>query len=424
MLEAILERRNIEKAMKAVERNHGAGGIDTLQSDELRPFVNANCQCLIASIQSGSYKPQAVRMVEIPKTQGGTRKLGIPSVVDRMLQQAIHQWLSPQYEVEFNENSFGFRPNKNARQAVLKAQEYLNLGYTRVIELDLENFFDKVNHQKLLNLLSKRIADKRTLELVKIYLRCGIMEDGVVSQRLEGTPQGSPLSPLLSNILLNELDKELSKRGHKFIRYADDCSIYVKSRKSAERVLSSITHYIEQELLLKVNSVKTRISPAQNSSLLGFSFYKDRSAYQIRVSNKSLEKIKEKCKQVTKSKDPTPEHIKLSKLDKIIRGWVNYFSIAKAKQKMVELDEMVRTRLRISTWRRWKRIRTKVKNLLKLGVSKSNAYQWGNTSKGACRIAHSPILFKTLNKGYWHSQNYIGFHNYYYWQTEKQQSLF
>lgn len=424
MLEKILDRRNIEKAIVAVERNNGAGGIDNMQSDELRPFVNANCQCIIESIQSGCYKPQPVRKVEIPKPQGGVRMLGIPSVIDRMIQQAIHQWLSPQYEEEFNENSFGFRPKKNAQQAVLKAQEYLNAGHTWVIELDLEKFFDTVNHQKLMNLLSKRIGDKRTLKLINHYLKCGIMEGGVVSQRIEGTPQGSPLSPLLSNILLNELDKELSKRGHKFVRYADDCSIYVKSEKSAQRVQASIIQYIEKELLLKVNREKTRISRPNASNLLGFSFYKDKSGYQIRIGKKSLQRIKDKCKQITKSSDPTEETIKLKQLDKTIRGWVNYFSIAKAKRKMEELDEMVRTRLRISVWKRWKRIKTKVNNLIKLGATKSKAYQWGNTGKGACRISHSPILLKTLNINYWRSKGYVGFYNYYYWQTELQPSLF
>lgn len=424
MLEKILDRRNIEKAIISVERNNGAGGIDNMQSDELRPFINANCQCITKSIQSGVYKPQPVRKVEIRKPQGGVRMLGIPNVVDRMLQQALHQWLSPYYEEGFNENSFGFRPKKNAKQAVLKAQEYLNAGYTWVIELDLEKFFDTVNHQKLMNLLSRRVEDKRTLKLINQYLKCGIMEGGLVSQRIEGTPQGSPLSPLLSNILLNELDNELSKRGHKFVRYADDCSIYVESAKSAQRVQTSIIQYIEKKLLLKVNREKTRISRPNTSNLLGFSFYKDKSGYQIRIGKKSLQRIKDKCKQITKSSNPTKETIKLKQLDKIIRGWVNYFSIAKAKRKMEELDEMLRTRLRISVWKRWKRTRTEVNNLIKLGVIKSKAYQWGNTSKGACRIAHSPILLKTLNINYWRNRGYIGFYNYYYWQTELQPSLF
>lgn len=236
MLERIIDRRNLEKALVAVERNGGAGGIDNLQSDELRQFLYTHYQSLCHQILEGTYKPKPVRKIEIPKPQGGVRMLGIPTVTDRMLQQAIHQVLSAMYEEQFDPNSFGFRPGKNAHQAVLKAREYINAGYDWVIELDLEKFFDKVNHQKLMALLSNTVKDKRTLKLINAYLRSGIMEGGTVSQRLEGTPQGSPLSPLLSNIMLHELDKELNKRGHKFVRYADDCSIYVRSEKSAKQV--------------------------------------------------------------------------------------------------------------------------------------------------------------------------------------------
>lgn len=424
MLERILDRRNIENALKAVERNDGAAGIDNMQSDELRPFVNVHYQSLLKSILEGSYKPQAVRKVEIPKPQGGVRMLGIPTVTDRMLQQAIHQWLSPQYEENFHKNSFGFRPKKNSHQAVSTAKEYLNAGYNQVIELDLEKFFDRVNHQKLMSLLSKKVKDARTLKLISAYLQSGIMEDGMVSQRTEGTPQGSPLSPLLSNIILDEMDKELEKRGHKFVRYADDCSIYVKSEKAAQRVMQSITRYIEKELLLKVNREKTKVSNPNQSYLLGFSFYKTKGEYQIRIAPKSIQRIKEKCKRLTKSSDPIKEEIRLRKLDETIRGWVNYFKIAKAKSKMQELDEMLRNRLRIITWKRWKRIKTKIGNLIKLGVEKGRAYQLGNTSKKACRVAHSPILLTTLNINYWREKGYRGFFNYYQWQTEGQPLLF
>lgn len=423
MLERILDRRNIENAIKAVERNGGAAGIDNMQSDELRPFVNANYQSLLKNILEGSYKPKAVRKVEIPKPQGGVRMLGIPTVTDRMLQQAIHQWLSPQYEENFHKNSFGFRPKKNAHQAVFTAKGYLNQGYNQIIELDLEKFFDRVNHQKLMCLLSKKVKDAGTLKLISAYLKSGIMEDGMVSQRTEGTPQGSPLSPLLSNIILDEMDKELEKRGHKFVRYADDCSIYVKSEKAALRVMQSITLYIEKELLLKVNKEKTKASHPTKSYLLGFSFYKTKGEYQIRIAPKSIQRIKEKCKRLTKSSDPIKEEIRLRKLDETIRGWVNYFKIAKAKSKMQELDEMLRTRLRIITWKRWKRIKTKVSNLIKLGVEKGRAYQLGNTSKQSCRVAHSPILLTTLNTNYWRGKGYRGFYNYYHWQTDGQPLL-
>ena len=276
-----------------------------------------------------------------------------------------------------------------------------------------------------MHLLSLKVKDKRTLLLINAYLKSGIMEGGLVSQRIEGTPQGSPLSPLLSNIMLDELDKELNKRGHKFLRYADDCSIYVKSEKSAQRTMESIIKYIESELMLKVNREKTKISRPQESQLLGFSFYHTKGGYEIRISEKSLRRIKAKCKSRTKSSDPASETSKLLKLNEIIRGWVNYFKIANAKSNMQKLDEMVRTRLRIMTWRRWKRIRTKVIHLMNLGIEQSRAYMWGNTSKKVCRIAHSPILLRTLNIKYWRKAGYVGFRNYYStWQTQTCPSLF
>lgn len=424
MLEKILNRRNIERAISAVERNHGAGGVDDRQSDELRPFVNANCQSLLQSVLEGGYKPSPVRRVEIPKATGGVRMLGIPTVVDRMLQQAIYQVLSPIYEEDFDRHSYGFRPRKNAHQAVTTARGYINEGYDWIIELDLEKFFDKVNHQKLMHLLSLKVKDKRTLLLINSYLKSGIMEGGLVSQRIEGTPQGSPLSPLLSNIMLHELDQELNKRGLRFVRYADDCSIYVKSEKSAKRVAESIIKYIEGKLLLKVNREKTRISRPQESYLLGFSFYQMKGKYEIRICKKSLNRIKTKCKRITRSSDPKSERSKLLKLDETIRGWVNYFKIARAKSHMQQLDEMVRTRLRISMWRQWKRIRTRVRHLVRLGIAKATAYMWGNTSKGACRIAHSPILKHTLDVKYFLKRGYVGFYRYYSRHTEISLSLF
>jgi RNA-directed DNA polymerase len=350
--------------------------------------------------------------------------LGIPTVVDRMLQQAIYQVLSPIYEEGFDKHSYGFRPGKNAHQAVKTAQGFLNEGYNWIIELDLEKFFDKVNHQKMMHLLSRKVEDKRTLLLINAYLKSGIMEAGIVSQRIEGAPQGSPLSPLLSNIMLHELDQELNKRGLRFVRYADDCSIYVKSEKSAKRVMGSITKYIESRLLLKVNREKTKVSRAQESYLLGFSFYQMKGRYEIRISSKSLNRVKAKCKQITRSSDPQSETSKLFKLDEIIRGWVNYFRIAKAKSNMQKLDEMIRTRLRINAWRRWKRIKTKVINLIKLGIEKSIAYTWGNTSKQACRTAHSPILTRTLDIKYFRKRGYVGFSNYYYRHSDERLSLF
>ena len=424
MLEEILDIRNVQKAFKQVTANKGAGGIDGMQTDELRDYLNVHWQTLRKDILSGNYGVQSVRKVEIPKAEGGTRMLGIPTVTDRLLQQAIAQWLSPGYEEQFSNYSYGFREKRDAHQAVLQAQKNLNAGYEWVIELDLEKFFDSVNHDKLMGLLSKQIADKRTLKLIRSYLNIGIMEKGVVISRTEGTPQGSPLSPLLSNIVLNELDKELTARGHRYVRYADDCSVYVKSEKSAHRVMETITRYIETKLKLKVNRTKSKVSQPQDSTLLGFSFYRNKEGWQIRIAPKSMDKIKQKMKGQTKRNDPKPVKEKLKKMDPVIRGWVNYFSIAKAKSRMKELDELVRTRLRMGIWKQWKKAKTRKWNLEKLGIARGKAYEWSNSRKGYCRIAHSPILCRALNNEYFKRQRYVGFSNYYYWKTELQQKLF
>ena len=424
MLEQIMDRRNIEKALLQVERNKGVGGVDGMQTDELRDYLNTHYQGLRQSILAGTYQPAAVRKVEIPKPQGGVRMLGIPTVTDRLLQQAISQWLSQFYEPYFSKGSYGFRPKRNAHQCVLQAQEFLSEGKTYIIELDLEKFFDKVNHDKLMTLLMRKVTDKGTLKLIRQYLRSGIMEGGVVSQRTEGTPQGSPLSPLLSNIILDELDKELESRGHSFVRYADDCSIYVKSEKSANRVLLSITKYIETGLKLKVNQQKSKVSRPVQSTLLGFSFYRSKDKWEIRIAGKAIERIKQKCKTITQRNNGSNTGQKLQKIAPVIRGWVNYFSIAKAKSVMQSLDECVRTRLRMGLWKEWKSCKTRVNNLLKLGISNQKAYEWGNSSKGYCRVAHSPILCRTLNNNYFGKMGYTGFHKTYVRQTEEQPTLF
>ena len=425
MLEEIMNRQQLEKALLQVERNKGVGGIDGMQTDELRDYLNANYQSLRQSVVIGNYEPSPVKKVEIPKPQGGVRMLGIPTVIDRLLQQAISQWLTQFYESTFSAFSYGFRPGKNAHQAVIQAQNFLNEGKVHVIELDLEKFFDKVNHDKLMSLLMRKVTDKATLRLIRQYLRSGIMEDGIVSQRTEGTPQGSPLSPLLSNIILDELDKELTSREHSFVRYADDCSIYVASDKSAHRVLVSITKYIEESLKLKVNKEKSKVSRPIESTLLGFSFYQSKGKWEIRIANKSIKRIKEKTKEVTARNNGSNTKQKLLKMKPMIQGWVNYFSIAKAKSIMVQLDEGVRTRLRMGLWKEWKNCRTRVAKLLKLGASRQKSYEWGNSSKAYCRVAHSPILCTVLNNAYFAKEGYTGFANTYNRVTQHTQtSLF
>jgi RNA-directed DNA polymerase len=350
--------------------------------------------------------------------------LGIPTVLDRLLQQAVNQWMTPIYEEQFSEHSYGFRPNRNCQQAVIQAQQYLNEGRVWVVELDLEKFFDKVNHDRLMSVLSRTVKDKPTLKLIRSYLTSGILEGGMVSQRTEGTPQGSPLSPLLSNVVLDEFDKELEKRGHAYVRYADDCSIYVRSEASAKRVAESVIKYIEGKLLLKVNRAKTKISRPNESTLLGFSFFQHKGGWEIRIAEKSVGRITQKVKDITSRSNGTSEHGKIGRLQSVINGWVNYFVIAKAKTVMQDLDKLVRTRLRICQWKVWKKPATRVRNLMKLGVSKQKAYEWGNSSKGFCRIAHSPILQTTLNNKVLAKRGYKGFYSTYHGKAEAQLPLF
>jgi RNA-directed DNA polymerase len=424
MLDEILDIRNIEYACKQVVSNKGAGGVDGMQTDELRDFLNTFWQPFRTEISEGNYKPGAVRRVEIPKPNGGTRMLGIPTVKDRLIQQAIAQWMTGKWELEFSPYSYGFRPGKNAHQAVKQAETYLNEGKTYVVELDLEKFFDVVNHDKLMFLLSKKIEDKRTLRLIGKYLRSGIMEGGVVSIRERGTPQGSPLSPLLSNILLNELDNELRQRGLSFVRYADDCSIYVRSAKAAERVMGSITEYIETELLLKVNRTKSKISRPTQSTLLGYSFYWGKKGWKPRIAPKTLVKMKDKIKDTLKRNMSGSVLSKFGSLSLMVRGWVNYFLLADGKRNMEKLDGLMCSRIRTILWHQWKRPKTRMRNLLKMGVERQRAYMWSNSSKGPCRIGHSPIMQSTVSYQWLDRNGLLRFYRHYYQSKEIQLSLF
>ncbi|GEP93735.1 group II intron reverse transcriptase/maturase [Chitinophaga terrae (ex Kim and Jung 2007)] len=425
MLEEILDFRNIQKALQRVISNKGAGGVDGMQTDELRDYLAQHWSELKSKILSGMYRPSPVRGIEIPKASGGKRLLGIPTVIDRLIQQAIQQWLSPVYEADFSPYSYGFRPHRNAHQAVLQARSHIASGGSWIIELDLSNFFDRVHHDRLISQLSKRISDKRTLDLIRRYLTSGILLGGVVSPRQEGTPQGSPLSPLLSNIVLDELDKELHKRGHKFVRYADDCSIYVNSNKSAHRVLDSITRYIEKVLRLKVNLEKTKISRPGSCQLLGFSFYRNnKGEYRMWIPQSSLDRIRIKLRKLTMRSKPMTVKERITGLESAIGGWVNYFSIADSKKSMQQLDRKVYNRLRICIWKQWKTIRNRYRNLIKLGLSKYYARMWSKTSIGYSRAARSPILCRTLTNAYFRKEGYVGFYERYYLKTESQIKLF
>ena len=424
MLEEILDYRNITKALEQVTANRGAAGVDGMSTGELRDWLESNWVSWKQSILEGRYQPQPVRKVEIPKPQGGKRALGIPTVIDRLLSQAIGQWLSGRYEPGFSEQSYGFREGRSAHQAVEQAKRYLQEGNEWVVEIDLDQFFDRVNHDKLMGKLAKGISDKRTLKLIRSYLNSGVMEGGLISPRQEGTPQGSPLSPVLSNMVLDEMDKELEARGHKFVRYADDISIYVKSERAAQRVKESTTDYLEKELKLRVNREKTRVSQAMQSSLLGFSFYRDKKKWEARIAPKSLKRIKEKIRARTKRSDPSDAGEKIKKLEALIGGWVEYFRLARASRAMQRLDEWTRIRIRICLWKQWKLPSTRIRKLRQLGASPERAYRWGNSSWGYCRMAHSWSLTTTLTNRYLQSLGYIGFSNHYYWKTTHQGKLF
>jgi RNA-directed DNA polymerase len=400
LLEQILHRDNLNEAYQRVKRNGGKHGVDGMKVNELLPFLQQNGQALKEAILAGKYRPQPVRRVEIPKPDGGVRLLGIPTVCDRMIQQAIAQVLSPIFEQEFSNHSYGFRPGRNAHQAIEQASVYINEGYKRVVDIDLEKFFDRVNHDKLMHLLSLRIEDKRLLKLIRKYLESGIMLGGVVSPSTEGTPQGGPLSPLLSNVMLHELDKELEKRGHRFCRYADDCNIYVKSRKAGERVMASIGKFIEENLKLKVNLAKSAVDSPTKRKFLGFSFYFKQKEARVRLHPKSLERIKLKVKILTKRSNGKSSLERIMKLSELTTGWVHYFKIADIKGHCHRLDEWMRRRLRMCEWKQWKKVKTKYNNLVALGAKSPKAWEYANTRKGYWRISNSPILSTTLTNIY------------------------
>jgi group II intron reverse transcriptase/maturase len=320
-----------------------------------------------------------------------------------LIQQAIAQVLSKVYDPTFSENSYGFRPNRNAHDAVRKAKEYIGEGYRWVVDMDLEKFFDKVNHDRLMGTLAKRIQDKPLLKLIRKYLQSGVMINGVVSSTLEGTPQGGPLSPLLSNIVLDELDKELERRGHKFVRYADDCNIYVKSKRAGLRTMANIQRFIEGKLRLKVNEKKSAVDRPWKRKFLGFSFTFHKEP-KVRIAKESLKRMKNKVREITSRKMPYPMEYRIQKLNQYLMGWCGYFALADTKSIFLELDKWIRRRLRMCLWKNWKKPKTKIRNLIQLGVPQWQAYEWGNTRKSYWRISNSPILHRTLGNSYWRNQ--------------------
>lgn len=400
LLEEIISRSNMHQAYERVVANKGAAGVDGIGFLDFAAEVRAKWPLIKSQLEKGEYHPQAVKRVKIPKANGGTRSLGIPTYMDRMIQQAISQVLTRIYDPEFSSSSYGFRAEKNAHQALEKAKEYINAGYSHVVDLDLEQFFDRVNHDYLMNELSRKVQDKRLLKLVHRILRANIHEQDNQTACKQGVPQGGPLSPLLSNIILDKLDKELERRGHRFVRYADDCSIYVKSKRAGERVMESISTYIEKELKLKVNVEKSVVTRPWLTKLLGFTFYHKKGCKGISVHRKSISTYKDKIKAITCRSKPYAMEERLMQIRQLNRGWGNYFKLSEAKSVFAELDEWVRSRVRLCYWIQWKKPRTRVRQLEKLGVKPYQAYQWGNTRKGHWRTVHSPILLRTLNNAF------------------------
>jgi RNA-directed DNA polymerase len=412
LLEQILSPSNLNQAYKRVRSNKGSGGIDKMEVESLRDYLVNNKEQLIQSILDGKYRPNPVRRVEIPKEKG-TRKIGIPTVVDRVIQQATAQILSPIYEKQFSSNSYGFRPRRNAHQALNKCRSYITDGYRYAVDMDLEKFFDTVNQSKLIEVLSRTVKDGRVVSLIHKYLNAGVVVRNKFEETEMGVPQGSPLSPVLSNIMLNELDKELERRGHRFVRYADDLVILCKSKRSAERTLANIVPFIENKLFLKVNREKTATAYVSRIKFLGYSFYVYKGEGRLRVHPKSIAKMKERIRTLTSRSNGWGYARRKEALRQFITGWVNYFKLADMRKLLVRVDEWYRRRLRMVIWKQWKRVRTRWRNLIKLGINKYKAWEWANTRKGYWHIANSFILGRTVTIDRLKQAGYIFFSDYY-----------
>lgn len=412
MLEQILSPVNLNTAFRQVRRNKGAGGVDRMDVGSLKDYLVREKDELITSIERGTYRPNPVRRVDIPKENGKRRGLGIPTVVDRVIQQSIAQQLSLLYEREFSQHSFGFRPNRSAHQALCKCRDYITEGYKYAVDIDLERFFDTVNHSKLIEVLSRKVKDGRVISLIHKYLNAGVMNEGNYEETPEGVPQGGPLSPVLSNILLNELDKELERRGHKYVRYADDMVIFCRSRRSAGRTMQNIIPFIEGKLFLKVNRDKSQVAYVRDIKFLGYSFYVVKGEGRLRIHPKSVTRMKTRIKELTSRSNGWGNDRRKEALSQYIKGWVQYFKLADMKELLLSVDKWYRRRLRMVIWKQWKRTKTKIANLVKLGVKKNKAYEWANTRKGYWHIAGSYILDTTITTERLRRAGYVLFSDY------------
>jgi RNA-directed DNA polymerase len=406
LMEQVVERNNMVKALARVEQNRGAAGIDGMETRGLGPYLQEQWGTLKEQLLTGNYHPRPVRRVEIPKPEGGTRQLGIPTVIDRLIQQAMLQVMTPIYEPTFSEHSFGFRPGRNAHQAVRCAQGYIREGYIYVVDIDIEKFFDNVNHDILMNKIAQRVKDKRVLKLIGRYLRAGVMVEGCHVQTEVGTPQGGPLSPLLANILLDSLDKELERREHKYVRYADDCNIYLRSERAGERVLESISGYISQRLKLRINRGKSGVGKPSQRKILGFSFTGEKEP-RIRLAAKAIKRIKAKVEEITSRSRAITMEERQDRLNKLIKGWIGYFRLIDTESVLQRLDEWIRHRLRMCLLKQWKRGHTKCQQLVKLGIAREWARRISGSRKGYWRLSNTPQMNKALGIAYWEGQGLI-----------------
>ncbi len=401
LLEQMLERGNMLKALRRVESNRGAAGVDGMTVGELREHLRGHWVEIREQLLAGSYQPQPVRRVEIPKPDGGVRELGIPAVIDRLIQQALLQVLTPIFEPHFSEASFGFRPGRSAHQAVRRAKAYVAEGYDWVVDLDIEKFFDRVNHDMLMARLARKVMDKRVLKLIRAYLNAGVLLNGVIVASEEGTPQGGPLSPLLANVLLDDLDQELEKRGHRFVRYADDCNVYVKSERAGQRVMESVVEFLEKKLKLKVNRGKSGVARPKHRKFLGFRLFRYKAEVRIGLAPKTISRVKAAIRELTRaSRGGWTMEERIERLQRKLQGWVRYFALADTASVFESLDEWLRRRLRMVYWRQWKRGRTRRRNLRALGMPRWMIPLVGS-QKGPWRNAGSPPMQAVLTKAYW-----------------------
>jgi len=402
LMEEVIERENLREALRRVKANKGSPGVDGMRVDELAGYLKEHWPAIRDKLLSGTYRPQPVKRVEIPKPQGGVRKLGIPTVLDRFIQQAAMQVLQRRWDPMFSRHSYGFRPKRSAHQAVVQAQQYVARGYRWVVDIDLEKFFDRVNHDKLMGEVAKRITDKRVLKLIRAYLNAGVMENGLVSAMGEGTPQGGPLSPLLSNIVLDELDRELEKRGHRFVRYADDCNLYVRSQRAGLRVMESLVNFIMVRLKLRVNGEKSAVGRPWERKFLGFSFTSNREPRR-RIAQAAVKRFKGRVRELTRRTRGVSLEEMVKELTVYLRGWQEYFGFCQTSSVLQSFDEWVRHRLRAAAWKQWKQGRRRFAELRKRGVGKNLAAQTAGSAHGPWRLANSPALNMALPNAYFSS---------------------